>query len=210
MAAAAPIVVDERAAGVAPAMRRRIAAALDAGDRPTLVKRNLRLGSIILQRADGRDAPALREVELQMLRRNIPTAGAFDTVQAGTTQRGHNTYAIDAAGQQRMIARRVHGENRVTVAGRRFYRQSYARYIVHVPTYMVRRSTGARFRDDHYDITGEQVGLDVELNVRGSVQEQLSQLNRAYDAWLASGAAAAAIVPPSDYGPDVELHVDTA
>ena len=45
---------------------------------------------------------------------------------------------------------------------------------------------------------GEQVGLDVELNVRGSEQEQLSQLERAYDAWLASGAAAAAVVPPSD------------
>ena len=100
MAAAAPIVMDERVVGVAPAMRSRIAAALDAGDRPALVKRNLRLGSIVLQRADGRDAPALREVELQMLRRNIPTAGAFDTFQAGTTQRGHNTYAIDSAGQQ--------------------------------------------------------------------------------------------------------------
>ena len=108
MAAAAPIVVDDRVAGVAPAMRRRIAGALDAVDRPTLIRRNLRLGSIVLQRADGRDAPALREVELQMLRRNIPTAGAFDTFQAGTTQRGHNTYAIDAASQQRMIARRVH------------------------------------------------------------------------------------------------------
>ena len=63
-------------------------------------------------------------------------------------------------------------ERIATQAGRRFYRQSYARYIVHAPTFLVRRSTGARFRDDHYDITGEQVGLDVELNVRGSVQEQ--------------------------------------
>ena len=52
--------------------------------------------------------------------------------------------------------------------------------------------------------------MDVELNARGSAQEQLSQLNRAYDLWLASGAAAAAVVPPSDYGPDVEMHVDGA
>ena len=67
----------------------------------------------------------------------------------------------------------MNGENRVTQAGRRFYRQSYARYIVHVPIYLVRRSTGARFREDHYDITGEQLGMDVELNARGSAQEQL-------------------------------------
>ena len=55
---AAPF-VDERASGVAPAMRRRIAAALDAGERPALRGKNLRLGSIVLQRADVRDAPAL-------------------------------------------------------------------------------------------------------------------------------------------------------
>ena len=155
----AALLLDERAPGVAAAMRRRIASALDAGERPALRGKNLRLGSIVLQRADGRDAPALREVEMQMARRNLDTAGAFDTFQAGTNPRGRNTYATDSEGQERMIARRVRGENRVTQAGRRFYRQTYARYIVHVPTFLVRRSTGARFRDDHYDITGEQVGL---------------------------------------------------
>ncbi len=41
---AAPF-VDERAPGVAPAMRRHIGAALDAGERPAL---HLRLGSIVL------------------------------------------------------------------------------------------------------------------------------------------------------------------
>ena len=122
-------------------MRRRIAAALDAGELPTLRGKNLRLGSIVLQRADGRDAPALREVEMQMQRRDVPTRGVFDTFQASTSFRGRNTYATDAAGQERIIARRVRGENRVTQAGRRFYRQSYARYIVHVPTFLVRRST---------------------------------------------------------------------
>ncbi len=65
---AAPL-MDERAPGVAAAMRRRIAAALDAGERPTLRGKNLRFGSVVLQRADGRDAPALREVEMQMARR---------------------------------------------------------------------------------------------------------------------------------------------
>ena len=147
-------IVDERAPGVSAAMRRRIAAALDAGERPTLRGNNLRLGSVVLQRADGRDAPALREVELQMARRELPAAGAFDTFQPGTSRRGRNTYATDTAGQERIVARRVNGENRVTQAGRRYYRQSYARYIVHVPTYLVRRSTGARFREDRYDITG--------------------------------------------------------
>ena len=74
--------IDARAPGVAPAMRRRIGAALDAGERPALRGNNLRLGSIVLQRTDGRDAPALREVELQMARRNIDTTRAFDTFLA--------------------------------------------------------------------------------------------------------------------------------
>ena len=46
--------------------------------------------------------------------------------------------------------------------------------------------------------------MDVELNARGSRQEQLSQISRTYDFWLASGAAEAAIVPPGDFGPNVE------
>ena len=154
---AAPF-VDERAAGVAPAMRRRIAAALDAGERPALRGKNLRLGSIVLQRADGRDAPALREVELQMTRRTIDPAGAFETFRGSTSRRDRNIYAVDAAGQERIIARRVRGENRATQAGKRFWKQSYSRFIVHVPTYRVRRNTGARFHEDHYDVTGEQIG----------------------------------------------------
>ena len=171
---------------------------------------NLRLGSIFLQRVDGRDAPALREVELQMARRDLPVAGAFDTFRPGTSRRGRNTYATDAAGHERVVARRVNGENRVTRYGRRYYAQSHARYIVHVPTYLIRRSTGARFRKDHYDITGEEIGMPAEfMNVRDvSVQEQLTQLERAYEVWLASGGADTTIVAPSDYGPDVELRVD--
>ena len=82
------LIQDERAPGVALAMRRRIGAALDAGELPSLRGNNLRLGSIVLQRTDGRDAPALREVELQMERRNIDTTRAFDTFLASTTRRG--------------------------------------------------------------------------------------------------------------------------
>ena len=107
----AELLVDERASGVSAAMRRRIAAALQARERPTLRGKNLRLGSVVLQRADGRDAPALREVELQMARCNIPTAGAFDSFRPGTARRGRTINATDAAGQ---------GENRVTQAGRCF------------------------------------------------------------------------------------------
>ena len=102
--------IDERAPGVSAAMRRRIAAALDAGERPMLRGNNLRLGSVFLQRADERDAPALREVELQMARRELPVAGAFDTFQPGTSQapaaagaistprilRGKNAWSLDA------------------------------------------------------------------------------------------------------------------
>ena len=73
------MMVDERAPGVSAVLHKRIAAALDAGERPSLKKKNLRLGSVVLQRSDGRDAPALQEVALQMARRGLDTAGAFDT-----------------------------------------------------------------------------------------------------------------------------------
>ena len=59
-----------------------------------------------------------------MGRRNLDTAGAFDTFQPATTRRGRNTYAVDSAGLERVIARRVNCESRVTQAGRRYYRQS--------------------------------------------------------------------------------------
>ena len=202
-------VVDERAPGVSAALRRRIAAALEAGERPTLQRNNLRLGSIFLQRTDGRDGPALREVELQMARRSLNTAGAFDTFRPSTCMRGRNTYAVDIAGLEHVIARRIRGENRVTKAGQRFHQTSHARYIVHVPTIYELLSTGALFRLDHYNVTGDQVGWDVELNVRGTPEEAFSQLHRLYDQWVASGAAQAAVVPGSDYGPGVRLHVDT-
>ena len=87
-----------------------------------------------------------------MARRDLPVAGAFDTFQPGTSRRGRNTYATDAAGHERVVARFVKGENRVTRYGRRYYAQDYARYIAHVPTYLIRRSTGVRFREDHYEI----------------------------------------------------------
>ena len=72
----------------------------------------------------------------------------------------------------------MRGESRVTKAGKRYHTTSYSRYIIHVPTYMVRSSTGARFREDKFDVTGEQMGLDAELNARGTLDEQFSQLNR--------------------------------
>ncbi len=85
-------IVDERAPKVSAAMRRRIAAALDKGERPTLIGNNLKLGSIVLQRTDGRDVPALREVELQMARRNLPIAGHLTRF----------SQALAAVGQTRM------------------------------------------------------------------------------------------------------------
>ena len=69
------MVSDERAPGVSAALRKRIGAALEAGERPWLQRNNLRLGSIVLQRADGRDAPALREVAIQMSSRGLDVAG---------------------------------------------------------------------------------------------------------------------------------------
>ena len=60
-------------------MRRRIGALLDAGTMPTMRGNNLRLGDVVLQRTDGRDAPAMAEVERQMRARNIPLEGAFNS-----------------------------------------------------------------------------------------------------------------------------------
>ena len=59
---------DERDPGVGAVLRRRIASALDAGERPTLQGNNLRLGSVVLQSANGEDRPALRETEISVER----------------------------------------------------------------------------------------------------------------------------------------------
>ena len=123
---------------------------------------------MVLQRADGRDTPALQEVASQMASRGLSVAGICNTFLPSAYVRGSRTYAVDVAGLEHIIARRVRGENRVTKAGKRYHTTSYNRYIVHVPTYMVRRSTGARFREDKFDVTGEQMGLDVEFNARAA------------------------------------------
>ena len=126
---------DERAPNVSDSMRRRIGTLLDSGSVPTLRGNLLRLGTIVLSRADGRNAPATREVELQMRRRNMPMAGVFSTYgPAAPVRKGRGTYATDNAGVERMITRRIGNENRVTQAGRRFYRQPYTQWIVHIPT----------------------------------------------------------------------------
>ena len=174
-------------------MRKRIAAALDNGTLPVLRNNNLRLGSIVLQRADGKDAPALREVALQMARRGLNVAGAFDTFVPNISMRGSRTYATDVAGIERMIARRVGGGNRVTQAGRRFHQMDYARYMLQVPVVYERESTGARFHENYYPVTDNQLGWDVQLNVRGAPEQAMSQLHRFFDEWVASGAAQQAI-----------------
>ena len=61
----AGVLQDASAPGVSDVMRRRIGASLGARELPQMRGQNLRLGTIVLQRADGRDAPALAEVENQ-------------------------------------------------------------------------------------------------------------------------------------------------
>ncbi len=202
-------VVDERAPGVSPAMRRRIGAALTAGERPSLQGNNLKLGSIVLQRTNGRDAPALAEAEIQMRRRGIDTVGAFDTfAQAAPARRGRSTYATDKQGVERRITRPVNGENRVTPAGRRFYNQSYTRWLVHIPTYMRRRTTGARFNFDRHDLTGEDLGLSAELQARGSEAEQRRAVETAVADWLATHGEELEFIYVGDE--DVDLFYDSS
>ena len=144
-------------AAVSDEMRRRVGRALDAGERPTLRGNNLRLGTVVLQRADGRDTPALAVTEETMRQRGIDTTGAFDSfATAAPVRRGRSTYATDTLGREHRLTRPVNGENRATRAGRRFYSaQSYTRWLVHVPTYMYRRSTGQRFREGRHDLNSE-------------------------------------------------------
>ncbi len=176
--------MNEQAPGVSATLRRRIASALEAGERPTLQGNNLKLGSIVLQSANGTDRPALREAEIQMRRRNIDTRGAFDIFNSAPVRRGRGRYATDANGNERMITRTVNGEQRVTVAGRRYYKQSYTRWLVHIPTILVRRSTGATFQRTRHDRTGEELGLSRELRARGSEAEQRRQVKEAVEAYL--------------------------
>jgi hypothetical protein len=177
---------DEQAPGVSATLRRRIAAALDAGERPTLQGNSLKLGTVVLQSANGSDRPALAETEIQMRRRNIDTRGAFDIFNSAPVRRGRGRYAVDINGKERMITRTVNGEQRVTVAGRRYYKQSYTRWLVHIPTILVRKKTGATFQRTRHDRTGEELGLSTEIQARGSEAEQMRQVQAAVEAYLES------------------------
>ena len=174
--------MDEQDPDVSATLRRRIASALDAGERPTLQGNNLKLGSVVLQSANGADRPALREAAIQMRRRNIDAA--FDIYNSAPVRRGRGRYATDVNGNERMISRSVNGEQRVTVAGRRYYSQSYTRWLVHIPTILVRRSTGATFQRTRHDRTGEELGLSRELKARGSQDEQRRQVQAAVEDYL--------------------------
>ena len=192
-------------AAVSNAMRKRIAAELDRGERPVLKKRRMHLGNVALQYANGTDRPALAEVRAQMQLRNLDTTNAFDAFEPELYLRGNRTFARDIAGTEHIVARKVRGEHRVTRAGQRLQNDSYTRWICHLPIYVERN--GQRFRDDTYVITGEQLGLS--LNARGSDEQQLGLLNRLVDAWVASGAAQQALVLPSDFNGAL-LKVDTS
>ena len=162
-----------RSGATSQALNRRIFAALDAGERPTLRGNNLRLGSIVLQNRDGTDRPALREAETQMRARELDMAGVFDSFRPGApVRRGSSTYATDRAGvEQRLTRRTRNGDIVPTIAGRRFYTQSYSRWLVHIPTINRRKSTGQTFETSQVDRTGEQLGLSTELQARGTVEE---------------------------------------
>ena len=84
---------------VSDPMRRRITAALAAGEMPRMRGSNLRLGTVVLQRADGRDAPAMAEVERQMTARGTPLQGAFTIFgPAAPVRRVRGVYATDTEG----------------------------------------------------------------------------------------------------------------
>ena len=180
---------DERAAGVSSVLRRRIAVALDAGERPSLQGNNLRLGSVVIQNANGSDRPAMQEVQIQMRRRGIDPQGAFDTFTSAPTRRGRSTYATDNNGIEKRIATNRGDQNRVTRDGMRFYAQSYTRWIVHIPTILRRISTGKTFQTTRHDRTGEELGLTTELQARGSEDEQKRVVTTAVERYLQDSVA---------------------
>ena len=194
------------ASTVSNAMRKRIAAELDRGELPSLKKRRMHLGNVALQFANGTDRPALAEVRTQMQLRGLDTTNAFDAFEPELYTRGNRTFAKDIAGTEHTVARKVRGEHRVTRTGKRMQNDSYTRWICHLPVYVERN--GQRFRDDTFNITGEQLGLS--LNARGSDEQQLATLNRLVDAWVASGAAEQALVLPSDFGRTARIKIDTS
>ena len=185
-------------------MRKRIAAELDRGELPSLKKRRMHLGSVALQVANGTDRPALAEVRTQMANRGLNVDNAFDAFQPELYARGNRTFVRDIAGVQHTVVRKVRGQHRVTRTGLRMQQDSYTLWIGHLPVYIERN--GQRFRDDTFNITGEQLGL--ALNARGTDEQQLAMLSRLVDAWVASGAADQALVLPSDFGKNARIMVD--
>ena len=82
-------VIGTPSVGVSAAMRKRIAATLDAGEVPSLKKRRMHLGAILLQLANGKDKPALEEVRLQMASRGLNVRGVFDAFVPDLYTRGN-------------------------------------------------------------------------------------------------------------------------
>ena len=62
-----------------------------------------------------------------MASRGLSVAGIVNTFLPSAYVRGSRTYAVDIAGLEHIIARRVRGENRVTKAGKRYHTTSYSR-----------------------------------------------------------------------------------
>ena len=79
-----------------------------------------------------------------------------------------------------MITRGVQGQNgmetRATLAGRRFYREAYTRWVVRVPTYRRRTTTNSTFGHDWRDVAGDSLGMYRELNHRGPEADQLASV----------------------------------
>ena len=201
---------DEQAPGVSATLRRRIATALDAGERPSLQGTNLKLGTVVLQSANGTDRPALAETQIQMRRRNLDTRGAFDVFNSAPVRRGRGRYAADINGVERMITRTVNGEQRVTAAGRRYYNQSYTRWLVHIPTILVRKRTGTTFQRTRHDRTGEDLGLSTEIQARGSEAEQRRQVQAAVEAYLERAGGENAELDIYEGDEDVAVRYDSS
>ena len=201
---------DEQAPGASATLRRRIATALDAGERPSLQGTNLKLGTVVLQSANGTYRPALAETQIQMRRRNLDTRGAFDVFNSAPVRRGRGRYAADINGVERMITRTVNGEQRVTAAGRRYYNQSYTRWLVHIPTILVRKRTGTTFQRTRHDRTGEELGLSTEIQARGSEAEQRRQVQAAVEAYLERAGGENAELDIYEGDEDVAVRYDSS
>ena len=93
-------------ANVSMAIVRRITKHLNDGLQPTAVGNQVKLGDVVLIRANAVQTPAAEEVRRQAAERNIPVDISYWDRNRAVESQGNRRYAYDIAGNRHLISQK--------------------------------------------------------------------------------------------------------